>query len=221
CSSFVLIKSNVPENMHAYDRDLPERTANFSDPGEQKEISLDRFLRHLDQGLTHILRAYPLPVFVMGPEKVIGHFKKITKNGKSLVQSVHGNYLHATEPEIRQALAPYLVEWQAIKERACLMQLEKAKGEDKLEYGIRQVWRAAARKNGRLLVVEKDFMVAARQGPHGDDISKEDFTTNNAFYIKDAVDDVMEKVLAAGGDIEFVSDGALKDYGHIALVRFY
>jgi release factor family 3 len=221
CSSFVLIKSNVPENMFAYERDLPERTGNFSDPGQYKENLLDHFLHHLDQGLSQILGAYPLPVVVMGPEKVLGHFRKITKNAKSLVQFVHGNYLHASEQEIRAALAPYLAEWQAVKERACLMQLEKAKSENKLEYGIRQVWQAAARKNGRLLLVEKDFMVSARHGGHADEISNEEFATSNAFYIKDAVDDVMEKVLAAGGNIEFVSDGALKNYGRIALIRFY
>jgi hypothetical protein len=40
-------------------------------------------------------------------------------------------------------------------------------------------------------------------------------------YIKDAVDDVMEKVLETGGDVEFVDEGMLKDYDHIALVQYY
>jgi hypothetical protein len=72
-----------------------------------------------------------------------------------------------------------------------------------------------------LLLVEKDFIYPAHQGAEPDSVYKEDLNMNNPFYIKDAVDDVMEKVLAAGGDVEFVSNGALKDYGHIALIRFY
>jgi hypothetical protein len=35
------------------------------------------------------------------------------------------------------------------------------------------------------------------------------------------VDVVMEKVLAGGGDVQFVEDGALKEYGRISLIRYY
>jgi hypothetical protein len=35
------------------------------------------------------------------------------------------------------------------------------------------------------------------------------------------VDDVIEKVLENGGDVEFVDEGVLKDYHHIALILFY
>jgi len=44
---------------------------------------------------------------------------------------------------------------------------------------------------------------------------------NGFFYIKDAVDDIIEKVLENGGDIEFVDQDVLRDYGHIALIRYY
>jgi hypothetical protein len=44
---------------------------------------------------------------------------------------------------------------------------------------------------------------------------------NKFSYIKDAVDDVMEKVLETGGDVEFVEEGLLKEYQHIALIQYY
>ena len=221
CSKFILLKSNFPQNIHAYERDMPEKVGKYSDPEAHKEILLDNFLHHLDQGLTLILKAYPLPVFVMGPEKVLGHFRKISNNRKSLVQFIHGNYLDASETEIREVMKPYISDWQESKERAFLQKLEQAMSENKLEYGIKQVWQTATQKNCRLLLVERDFMYPAHQGSQPDSIYKEDVSLNNPFYIKDAVDVVMEKVLAAGGDVEFVSNGALKDYGRIALIRFY
>jgi hypothetical protein len=221
CSKFILIKSNLQENSDTPENDLPERTGNFSDPEKLKEIKLDKFLQHLDQDLSIILNAYPLPVFVLGAEKVLGHFKKITRHEKNLVQFVHGNYLDASETEIREVMKPYVSDWREMKERALLLQLEQAKGDKKLEYGIRQVWKAATQKNCHLLLVEKNFIYPAHQGPEPESISREDFSLNNPFYIKDAVDDVMEKVLEAGGDIEFVRDGILNQYGHIALIRFY
>ena len=64
-------------------------------------------------------------------------------------------------------------------------------------------------------------MFPAHLGRNNDTIYKEDTTVENPFYIKDAVDDIMEKVLANGGDVEFVENGALHEYGKIALIQFY
>jgi hypothetical protein len=221
CSKFILIKSNMADSKDAYDIDLPTPTGQYSDPEKHREILLDKFLLHLDQGLSLILKAYPLPVFILGPEKLLGHFRKITKNEKSLVQFIHGNYLDASETEIREIMKPYTRNWQEMKERAVLLKLEQATGERRAEYGIRQVWRAATQKNAQLLLVGKNFMYPAHQGAEPESISREDFSLNSPFYIKDAVDDVMEKVLESGGDIEFVGDDKLKQFGRIALIRFY
>ena len=43
----------------------------------------------------------------------------------------------------------------------------------------------------------------------------------NSFYIKDAVDDIIEKVIACGGDVEFVDEGILKDFSKIALIEYF
>ena len=40
-------------------------------------------------------------------------------------------------------------------------------------------------------------------------------------YVKDAVDDIIEKVLESGGDVEFVEEGVLNYYGQIALIKFF
>ncbi|MDO6430060.1 hypothetical protein Q4E93_05660 [Flavitalea sp. BT771] len=220
-TKFVLLKSDIPQNIHAFERDMPEKVGKFSDPEDHKEILIDNFLHHCDQGLTLILKSYPLPVFVTGTDRVLGHFKKITRNPKSLVEFIPGSYLAASEAELREVIQPYLKHRREIREKALLLQIEEALSEKKLESGIRQVWQAATHKNCRLLLVEKDFMYPARQGSQPDSIYKEDVGSNSPFYIKDAVDGVIEKVLEAGGDVEFVSNGALKDYERIALIRFY
>jgi len=43
----------------------------------------------------------------------------------------------------------------------------------------------------------------------------------NAFYIKDAVDDVIEKVISSGGDVEFVDEGILNNFDKIVLLEYY
>ena len=52
-------------------------------------------------------------------------------------------------------------------------------------------------------------------------IYKNDDSLQKPFYIKDAVDDIIEKVLASGGDVEFVDEGILKDYNKIALIEYF
>lgn len=215
------LKFNVPVDIDAYENDLPERVSNFSDPARHKEAVLNKFLHHIDLGLSDLLKEYPLPVFVIGPDRVTGHFKKTSKNEKSIVKYIHGNLADATTTEILATIEPHFMSWQKLKEQQILMQLDKAINEKLLATGMKEVWSAAARKNSRLLIVEKDYTYAAHLGLLPDHIDEEDESLNQPFYIKDAVDDVMVKVLENGGEIEFVENGILSEYGNIALIEYF
>jgi Bacterial archaeo-eukaryotic release factor family 3 len=220
-SKLVLIKSSLPENIDAYERDMPEKVGNFSDQHNHHEILLWKFIHHMDEGLSLILKAYPLPVFVLGPAKVLGNFKKMTKNQKSLVGYIHGNYEYASITEILSAMKPYVAEWRKIKQQSILQELDEAASRHQLDAGMQAVWESATHKIGRLLIVERDFIYPTHLGEGPDHIDKQDPTEPNPFYIKDAVDDVMEKTLNNGGDVEFVDNGLLVAYDHIASIRYH
>jgi Bacterial archaeo-eukaryotic release factor family 3 len=218
--NFVRIVSNTSKSL-AFENDVPEKAANFSDAKTRKEIMTDKFLQHTDNGLDNILNAYHLPLFVLGAEKILGHFKKLTKHASAVIDYVHGNYEEVTTDELNKILKPHITDWQKVKQKDLLNQLEEAAGKKKLAVGMREVWREAMNQKGRLLVVEKNYMFAAEHGGTDDIIYKVTEPYNKFSYIKDAVDDVMEKVLENGGDVEFVGEGVLKDYKHIALVQYY
>jgi Bacterial archaeo-eukaryotic release factor family 3 len=139
CSSFVLIKSNTPQNVYTYERDMPEKVTRFSDQHKHKETLTHKFVHHMDEGLSLILNAYPLPLFVLVPEKAIGHFKKITKNMKSIVEYIYGNFDNSTEPEIRQIMKPYVADWKKITQQHTLQKTTTAMSENKLVHGINKV----------------------------------------------------------------------------------
>jgi len=219
-TQFIRIVSSVPDNISAYENDIPEKVSNFSDPSYRKEVMLDKFLHHIDIGLDILLKAYPLPLFVMGTERTIGHFKKISKNKQYVIDFIHGNFEEATEAELKETIQPYINDWKRVKQQGLLQELNAAMGIKKLTVGIKEVWKAAYQKKGRLLVVEKNYMVPAQQGAEPEIIYQQDFS-NNSFYIKDAVDDIIEKVLENGGDVEFVDANLLTDYQHIALILYY
>jgi Bacterial archaeo-eukaryotic release factor family 3 len=219
--SFTLIKSNVREYFQTYERDLPEMTAHFSDIHEQREILLENFMHHMDEGLSIILKAYPYPVFVMGVERVLGHFKKVTRNDKNILRYIHGNFEEGGETRIRSVMKPYLTDWENIKEEIILQKIERAKNANKLVSGIKNAWFAAIHKNGQLLIVEKAFTYPAYLAGSPAKIQTVDDTSKRPFYIKDAIDDIIVKVLESGGDVEFVNNDLLISYGRIALIKYY
>lgn len=219
--TFVRILSNTPESIYAYINDVPERVANFSDMQERKQVMMNKFLHHADNGLDMILNAYPLPLFVLGAEKILGHFKKITKHQSSIIEYIHGNYEDISIPMLKEKIEPYILDWKKVKQKDILNHLEEAAGKKKLAKGIRDVWQVAMHQKGRLLVVEKDYMYPAIEENRGETIVELKEPYNKFSYIKDAVDDVIEKVLENGGDVEFVDKDVLKEYDRIALIQFY
>lgn len=218
---FVKVISNVPDNIAPYKTGFPERVGNFCDIANKKEILPDKFLKHTDKGLSLLLQAYQLPLFVMGTPKTIGHFKSITHNAKHVIEYIHGNSEEKTASALYQIMEPFVADWEKVIQADLLNQIEEAISLNKISVGISEVWKAAAQKRGKLLIVEKNFMHTVAQGAAGDLIYQYRNSASNAFYIKDAVDDLIEKVLANGGDVEFVDGQLLKNYDSIVLIECY
>lgn len=220
-STFVRIVTGMPAVSAAYQNDAPETVANFSDPAGHKEDLMHKFLLHIDKCLHLILNAHPLPLFVLGTERIMGHFKKLSRHSNAVIEYINGNYENAAAEELQRVLQPHVSNWKKVKESELLHKLETAAGDKTLVTGLKDVWKSAAEKKGRLLAVEKNYMAAAEQGAEAGEISSITAPYNKFSYIKDAVDDIIEKVLDNGGDVEFVDPPLLAAHDHIALVTYY
>jgi len=218
---YIKIATHTPENVFAYVNELPEKVANFSDTNERRRIVMEKFLMHIDKSLENILNAYHLPLFVLAPPRVLGHFKKVSKHTDAVIEYIHGNYDKSTLQELKKIMEPHIEVWKKKHQLDVLKQLDEAASNKKLAFGIRNVWREAMMAKGHLLVVEKDFMYAAQTSPNHNLIYKPSEPVNQLSYMKDAVDDAIEKVLLSGGDVEFVENDVLKNYHRIALVLNY
>ncbi len=219
--SFVKIASNIPVSLYSNNWDTAEKTGNFTSASAFREIEMEKFLHYNDNELEGILNVHNLPLFVLGTKRVLGHFNSITKHKAAVAEYIYGNYEETTLPDLRNILLPYIDHWKKVQQENILNKLEEAAGNKRLAVGMKDVWHEAMGRKGRLLVVEKDFMYAAEHGANEDVIYKAEEPFNKFSYIKDAVDDVMEKVLENGGDVEFVDKDVLKNYQHIALIQYY
>lgn len=220
-SKIIRLVSNVPNKLAVYIKDLPQKVSNVSDEKKEKETRFNNVLKHTDNGLSLLLSSYKLPLLVIGNANAIGHFKTITHNSKRIIEYIPVNFTESTEPDLLKIMEPFVADWKKIIQLDLIKQIAEALGKEKLAIGIKEVWEVAEQKRGKLLVVEKNYTYPAQQGAKEETIFKHDEKMKNAFFIKDAVDIVIEKVLASGGDVEFVQEGLLEEYHKIVLIEFY
>jgi hypothetical protein len=200
---------------------INETTDRSSNPTHPKETLPDTFLRSVDDSLGILLNAYHLPLFVIGPAKVVAQFKKLSTHTAAVIGYAHGNYDNTSTPVLQLMLRPYLQNWKETRQKSLLKMVDNAAGSQLLAIGMRNVWRAASNARGKLLLLERDYMYNAQQGGNKPVIYMPAKPYNKYSPVQDAVDDIIEKVLESGGDVEFADQDLLKNYQHIALVQYY
>lgn len=190
------------------------------DAAQQKQVGLQRSVKHFDDALSVLLRAYKLPVFIVAPSAHLAHFRKQSRNAAGATALVE---VPATisERDLQAVIAPYLANWQQLKAAKLLLQLEDSLHSGKLAVGIGEVWPSANSKRGRLLVVESDYTFPAYLDKQGGVLYSDTIPLHpDHRQTRDAVADAMACVLASGGMVEIVEKGVLADYLHVALVCY-
>lgn len=210
--------NRVNMNMRNNSSQVPvfPKGAAFTDRNELREILLRSFLHRTDQALQLLLKAYPLPVVITGSPKVIGEFRKISVNSNKIVKYINGYFTNADERSLKEVVNTVLNEWQQVQEKHLHQRLEAAANAGHLAIGIREVWRHANTRNASLLVVEDNYVPAAILPS-----VKADASYDNYSLIHNTIDDVVEKVLEAGGDIQFVKPGTLAGFDPVVLIERY
>jgi hypothetical protein len=99
------------------------------------------------------------------------------------------------------------------------VRLDEAVSASRHASGIDQVWRAAFENRCQILLVETGFEYPADLAPKGDRLLP--YSGQGAAALDDAVDEVIEKVLAKGGEVFFYEPGTLDVHQQIAAVLRY
>jgi len=165
--------------------------------------SANSFIHQMDLGLGAVLKVYPLPVFIIGPAPETSLFRQITRHPEHIAGYFEKDATDAPESRLLEWLTPRLATWNDTRQRIIRQQIEKALTAGKLISGQDKVKKAAGSRNNRLLVIPRDGNPASRP-----------------FYKDGPIDEIAEKVLANGGDIETVDAGLLDAYDHIVIIRY-
>jgi hypothetical protein len=179
----------------------------------------EHFLKHAANTLDILQNAYHLPVFVVGQMQVIDYFQKITHQTAAIVDLLCTHQDITDKETIAEILKPYILDWKKVKYIILKNQLSEAAGKQKLTTGIKAVWQEASAHKGKLLIVEKNFIYPAEQSTGSSQLSSTTRYYPPSCCTTNLVDDIIEKILESGGDVEFVEDGYLEDCDRIALIK--
>ena len=104
----------------------------------------------------------------------------------------------------------------AARRQGYLQEPDAAVGAQKYVSTIGEAWRLGHEGRGALLLVEEDFHYPARVDASGMHLTPAD-DPSAPDVLDDAVDDLIEIVLARGGRVAFVDNGTLSQHQQVAL----
>ncbi|GAA5180468.1 hypothetical protein GCM10023322_12840 [Rugosimonospora acidiphila] len=176
-------------------------------------IDHDDFYRDVDAALSAYLRRHPVPFVLVGDGRAAAGFQLACTNHRRLVGTVRGNLSSTPARElstrIHSALDAYLNRRQA--EAVALIARRASAG--RVASGMPAAWLAARTRRPEMLAVDESLFYPARISDDGDTLIPA-VDVEHPDVIDDAVDELIELVLARGGRVAFTTPGALAEHHH-------
>ncbi len=212
-----------------YEYNQPSRSSSYAGEAHVKSFEKEKsvleekryqaFFKEVDESLkSYIIGSTPL--LLMGTEKAIAWFEEVSSHQKNTIARIDGSYSHWNLKQLGELLWP-LVSAQLDKEGEVLVQeFRESLGHQRGVSGIQDAWGAAWEGKALKLLIEKDYQCAGFLDE-----------TGNHLYLRppmkahrtlpDAADDLIELVLEKNGDVVFLENGKLEEYGGVALITRY
>jgi hypothetical protein len=186
----------------------------------QRDEAHRDFFRAVDEKFGAFQTEEKLPLVVTGVDRYLAFFREVSRHTDDIAGTVEGSYDTATEHEMAQLVWPVMQSYLARRRAQALERLDAAVGAQRSSSTIGEVWRMAQEGRGDTLLVEQDFHYPATVDETGMILSPaEDAAAPGV--IDDAVDEVIEEVMAKGGSVVFVDNGALEQHQRVALILRY
>jgi hypothetical protein len=184
-----------------------------------RDESHRQFFRKVDEALAEIQKEDRLPVVVVGVDRYLAFYQEVTRDPDAIVGVVAGSHDDPNPAALGKLVWPVFKSGATLKRTRALVRLREAVSVNRHASGIAQVWRAAFEKRCQTLLVETGFDYPADLAPKGDVLLP--YSGRGAASLDDAVDEVIEKVIADGGEVFFYDPGVLDLHQRIAAVLRY
>src|SRR5262245_37104284 len=178
-----------------------------------------QFFRKMDDALAAVQKDDHLPLVLVGVDRHVAFYQEVTKDREAIVGVVPGSHDDPNPTALGRLVWPVFKSGAALMRTRALARLHDAVSANRHASGLDQVWRAAFEKRCQTLLVETGFEHPADVSPEGDRLLP--YSGRGAAALDDAVDEVIERVIAAGGDVFFYDPGVLDLHQRVAAVLRY
>ncbi len=189
------------------------------DRSERRNAGLRRYLRAVDVALAGHLDAR-LPLLAVGSGRRLSLFAQHSHHRASLTGTFSGTFERRSTDELEQAIWPLVTDMFDQRHRDAFAELDRAAGARRSAVGVGQAWTHANLGRGAHVVVEESFCYPARINLQSHDLTAAVDVTHPE-VVDDIVDEIIEMVLAKGGQATIVPDGTLASRGRLALTLRY
>jgi len=191
----------------------PETDSSYRDDRQR------RFFQEVDKIFSDYTAGEVLPLIVGGVDRQVSFFQEVSQHSGVIAGSLIGNFDRATLHEITPPVWDIVQTVRDAQQSDALKTLDEAVSTQKFVSTIGEAWRLAQEGRGKLLLVEKNYHEPAILSANGGiELVAEPGGTE---VIDDAVDEIIEAVLANRGEVVLVEDGSLEQHQRIALVLRY
>jgi hypothetical protein len=179
------------------------------------------FFREVARRFSEVHAAEPLPIVLAGITRYQSFFREVARDLQPhVIGTLDGSFDKTPVHEVAERSWPRVLEWVEAQKQRRLEELAQAVGSGRSASGLEPVWRAAHEGRGAVLLVETDYRERATRTEDGQGIRVGGSESGGA-VMDDAVDEIVEVVLARGGEVAFVPAGSLDEHQRIALILRY
>lgn len=220
-------EKSFPKKFHdsyEYPRSALGSSKSFSLKGsEEKSVTKDNRMKTFFISVDHVLDNYfgdELPLIVIGSEENLALFRSLTKHARQIISYYPGNYDGAGPKKLAEIALEQLKGYHGYQAEQAIKGLENQISYGLAISGLQAIWRVANVGNVLTLLVEKNFRKEAFRSVDGIYLS-EVRSGESDIHLMDVIDDIIEKVMDKGGNVQFVEDDALNQFGHMVAIQRY
>jgi hypothetical protein len=173
----------------------------------------------IDEILSPIMDADPVPLVIVGLEPEIVHFVTHSRFAHEVILTIRGRYERTDARELGRQLWPMVEQAIEVRRRERIeRELDSGMKRGRIVSGIEDVWIAAHQGRGDILIVEDNLHFPIEPGVGQRALLR----APAGLDIDNAVDEIVDVVLAAKGRVEFVAPGTLgHEHQGIVMVTRY
>ena len=186
------------------------------DPGKINTLEIKNHIHETDEIIRENTDAV-FPFLLLGDVKVLSYFKKYSQYKNNIILSEDGNFDDWNTYQLQEQIKDKLELANKIWEDKLFGRIKNDL--DSMHYvsGLQDIWTSIIMNTSRILIAEKDYKVK------GWSIKNDLFLVyskpdDHAKFHEDVIDDMAEMVIKKGGEVYFVQNDKLKEYGRILLI---